>query len=53
MYVNSDWENQGHTNTSLWQYAVDPIITDVPLLIVLVLNENIIIWKKHNIFWNF
>ena len=39
----SHWDNQSHTCTSLWQYAVDHIITDVRLLIVLVLKENIII----------
>ena len=47
MYVNRD--NQGHTwqyAGSIWQYAGpigDHIITDVRLLVVLLLNENIII----------
>ena len=57
MYVNSD--NQGHTwqyAGSIWQYAGpigDHIITDVRLLVVLLLNENIIIWKNIKISWIF
>ena len=47
MYVNS--VVTGTTKVihgSIWQYAGDHAITDVRLLIVLVLNENIIIWKN-------
>ena len=57
MYVNRD--NQGHTwqyAGSIWQYAGplgDHIITDVRLLVVLLLNENIIIWKNIKISWIF
>ena len=48
----SHGDNQGHTwqyAGSIWQYAGligDYIITDVRLLVVLLLNENITIWKN-------
>ena len=57
MYVNS--VVTGTTKVihgSIWQYAGpigDHIITDVRLLIVLLLNENIIIWKNIQISWIF